>query len=86
MENFDKEIQEIEKQLEELKLKRKREERKNQIDIGIVSIIDDRLKLELLLNADDFSEEHIERLTKIANELQELLLDVYKDVNKGEKK
>lgn len=78
MENFDKEIQEIEEQLEELK--RKREERKNQIDIGVVSIIDDRLKLELLLNADDFSEEHIERLTKITNELQELLLDVYKEV------
>ena len=84
MENFDKEIQEIEEQLEELK--RKREERKNQIDIGVVSIIDDRLKLELLLNADDFSEEHIERLTKITNELQELLLDVYKNVNKGEEK
>ena len=84
MENFDKEIKEIEEQLEELK--RKREERKNQIDIGVVSIIDDRLKLELLLNADDFSEEHIERLTKIANELQELLLDVYKNVNKGEEK
>ena len=78
MENFDKEIQEIEEQLEELK--RKREERKNQIDIGVVSIIDDRLKLELLLNADDFSEEHIEKLTKITNELQELLLDVYKEV------
>ena len=78
MENLDKEIQEIEEQLE--KLKRKREERKNQIDIGVVSIIDDRLKLELLLNADDFSEEHIERLTKITNELQELLLDVYKEV------
>ena len=78
MENFDKEIQEIEEQLEELK--RKREERKNQTDIGVVSIIDDRLKLELLLNADDFSEEHIERLTKITNELQELLLDVYKEV------
>ena len=78
MENLDKEIQEIENQLEELK--RKREERKNQINIGVVSIIDDRLKLELLLNADDFSEEHIERLTKITNELQELLLDVYKEV------
>ena len=78
MGNLDKEIQEIEEQLEELK--RKREERKNQIDIGVVSIIDDRLKLELLLNADDFSEEHIERLTKITNELQELLLDVYKEV------
>ena len=78
MENLDKEIQGIEEQLEELK--RKREERKNQIDIGVVSIIDDRLKLELLLNADDFSEEHIERLTKITNELQELLLDVYKEV------
>ena len=78
MENFDKEIQEIEEQLEELK--RKREERKKQVDIGVVSIIDDRLKLELLLNEDDFSEEHIERLTKITNELQELLLDVYKEV------
>ena len=84
MENFDKEIQEIEEQLEELK--RKREERKNQIDIGVVSIIDDRLKLELLLNAEDFSEEHIEKLTKIANDLQELLLDVYKDINNEEVK
>ena len=84
MENLDKEIQEIENQLE--KLKQRQKERKEQTDIGVVSIIDDRLKLELLLNADDFSEEHIERLTKIANELQELLLDVYKDVNKGEEK
>ena len=70
MENFDKEIQEIEEQLE--KLKQRQKERKEQTDIGIVSIIDDRLKIELLLNADDFSEEHIERLTKIDNELQEL--------------
>ena len=84
MENLDKEIQEIENQLE--KLKQRQKERKEQTDIGVVSIIDDKLKLELLLNADDFSEEHIERLTKIANELQELLLDVYKDVNKEEEK
>ena len=84
MENLDKEIQEIENQLE--KLKQRQKERKEQTDIGIVSIIDDRLKIELLLNADDFSEGHIERLTKIVNELQELLLDVYKDVNKGEEK
>lgn len=78
MENLDKEIKEVEAKLEELK--QKREERKNQLNIGVISITDDRLKLELLLNADDFSEEHIERLTKITNELQELLLDVYKEV------
>ena len=78
MENLDKEIQEIEEQLEELK--RKREERKNQIDIGVVSIIDDRLKLELLLNADDFSEEHIERLTKITGGFRGLLFGVYVEV------
>ena len=78
MENLDKEIKEVEAKLEELK--QKREERKNQLNIGIISITDDRLKLELLLNAEDFSEEHIERLTKITNELQELLLDVYKEV------
>ena len=78
MENLDKEIQEIENQLE--KLKQRQKERKEQTDIGVVSIIDDRLKIELLLNADDFSEEHIERLTKITNDLQDLLLDVYKEV------
>ena len=84
MENLDKEIKEVEAKLEELK--QKREERKNQLNIGVISVIDDRLKLELLLNVEDFSEEHIEKLTKITNELQELLLDVYKDVNKGEEK
>ena len=84
MENLDKEIKEVEAKLEELK--QKREERKNQLNICVISITDDRLKLELLLNAEDFSEEHIEKLTKITNELQELLLDVYKDVNKGEEK
>ena len=84
MENLDKEIKEVEAKLEELK--QKREERKNQLNIGVISITDDRLKLELLLNAEDFSEEHVGKLTKITNELQELLLDVYKDVNKGEEK
>lgn len=78
MENLDKEIKEVEAKLEELK--QKREERKNQLNIGMISITDDRLKLELLLNAEDFSEEHIERLTKITNDLQDLLLDVYKEV------
>ena len=84
MENLDKEIQEIENQLEELKQRQK--ERKEQTDIGVVSIIDDRLKIELLLNKDDFSEEHIEKLTQIVNDLQELLLDVYKDINNEEAK
>lgn len=84
MENLDKEIQEIENQLEELKQRQK--ERKEQTDIGVVSIIDDRLKIELLLNKDDFSEEHIEKLTQIVNDLQELLLDVYKDINNEEVK
>ena len=76
MENLDKEIKEVEAKLEELK--QKREERKNQLNIGVISIADDRLKLELLLNAEDFSEEHIERLTQITNDLQNLLIDVYK--------
>lgn len=82
MENIEKQLEELEQQL--IALKQREKERKEQTNIGVISIIEDRLKMELLLNADDFSEEHIEKLTKITNELQELLLDVYKDVNKGE--
>ena len=78
MENLDKEIKEVEAKLEELK--QRKEERKNQLNIGMISITDDKLKLELLLNADDFSEEHLQRLTQITNDLQDLLLDVYKEV------
>ena len=82
MENIEKQLEELEQQL--IALKQREKERKEQTNIGVISIIEDRLKIELLLNANDFSEEHIEKLTKIANELQELLLDVYKNVNKGE--
>ena len=78
MENLDKEIKEVEAKLEELK--QRKEERKKQLNIGMISITDDKLKLELLLNADDFSEEHLQRLTQITNDLQDLLLDVYKEV------
>ena len=44
-----------------------------------IKISDDKLKIELLLSANDFSEKHIERLTQITNDLQGLLLDVYKN-------
>ena len=57
MENIEKEIKEVEAKLEELKQRKK--ERENQVDIGLISIINNKLKLELLLNVDDFSEEHI---------------------------
>lgn len=78
MENIEKQLDELEQQL--IALKQREKERKEQTNIGVISIIEDRLKMELLLNANDFSEEHIERLTQITNDLQDLLLDVYKDV------
>lgn len=78
MENIEKQLDELEQQL--IALKQREKERKEQTNIGVISIIEDRLKMELLLNANDFSEEHIERLIQITNDLQDLLLDVYKDV------
>jgi hypothetical protein len=84
---FNKQLEELNNKIENInneleKIKVRKEEREKAINIGVISILDDRLKLELLLNSDDFSEKHIQKLTKITNDLQDLLLDVY---NKEEK-
>jgi predicted transcriptional regulator len=80
--NFEKKINEIEDKIEKINKNMKEAENRkkiksNSLDIGIISIIDNRLKIELLLNQDDFSKEHLEKLKNIANDLQDLLLEIY---------
>ena len=80
--DFEKKISEIEEKIEKINKNMKDAENRkkiksNSLDIGIISITDDRLKIELLLNQDDFSEEHLEKLKNIANDLQNLLLEIY---------
>ena len=47
MENIEKQLEELEQQL--IALKQREKERKEQTNIGVISIIEDRLKMELLL-------------------------------------
>ncbi len=73
---LDEKIAEIDKKLEKLNEK----EKENKEPIGLISLIDGYINIELLLEEELFDEEKINKLQEIANQLQELMLEVQKGV------
>lgn len=73
---IDKKIAEIDKKLEKLNVK----EKENKEPIGLISLIDGYINIELLLEEELFDEEKMNKLQNIANQLQELMLEVQKGV------
>ena len=73
---IDEKIAEIDKKLE--KLNEKAIEDKS--PIGMISLIDGYINIELLLEEELFDEEKMSKLQDIANQLQELLLEIQKGV------
>lgn len=70
-------INEIDMKLEQLEEKKK--ENENKVDLGVLSIIDGAVRIDLLLPEEMFDEEKKQRLTKIAEDLQLLLVDIEKE-------
>ena len=73
---IDKKIAEIDRKLEKLNKKEDKE------PIGMISLINGYVNIELLLDEKLFDEEKMNKLMDIANQLQELLLEVQKGVEK----
>lgn len=73
---LDEKIAEIDKKLEKLNVK----EKEDKEPIGLISLIDGYINIELLLEEELFDEERMNKLQEIANQLQELMLEVQKGV------
>lgn len=69
-------IAEIDRKLEKLNKKEDKE------PIGMISLINGYVNIELLIDEKLFDEEKMNKLMDIANQLQELLLEVQKGVEK----
>ena len=75
---IDEKIAEIDKKLEKLNANAK----EDKTPIGMISLINGYINIELLIDEKLFDEEKMNKLMDIANQLQELLLEVQKGVEK----
>ena len=75
-------INAIDKKLEEIETNKK--ERENETPLGLISIVDGNIKLELLLDENLFDEENIKELERIATDIQKLVLQIQDKIDKGE--
>lgn len=90
MENLEKLIQEIDKRINvidsELEiLKQRKEESKDKIELGIISLLNDgNLHLELLMDKKWFDEQNMKDLSEAVGDIQKVLLKVQEKIEKGE--
>ena len=74
MNELNEKINAIDMKLEELdERKRKREE---SVNIGMISVLDGMVHIELLMDKDLFEEEDMKELKDVANKLQNMLLKI----------
>lgn len=73
---IDEKIAEIDKKLEKLNANTK----EDKTPIGMISLINGYVNIDLLLEEELFDEEKMNKLQDIANQLQELMLEVQKGV------
>ena len=74
MNELENKIKELDKKIADIKLRE--EEREESIPFGLISIVDDNLKLELLMSQDLFEEEDLKELEDILNNLQKLVIKI----------
>ena len=75
---IDEKIAEIDKKLEKLNANKKEDKE----PIGLISLINGYVNIELLIDEKLFDEEKMNKLQDIANQLQDLMLEVQKGVEK----
>ena len=73
---IDEKIAEIDRRLEKLNKKEDKD------PIGLISLINGYVNIELLIDEKLFDEEKMNKLQDIANQLQDLMLEVQKGVEK----
>ena len=71
---INEEIAEIDRKLEKLNKKEDKE------PIGMISLINGYVNIELLLDEKLFDDDKLKRLENIANQLQQLILDIQNDM------
>ena len=74
MNELENKIKELDKKIADVKLRE--EEREESIPFGLISIVDDNLKLELLMSQDLFEEEDLKELEDILNNLQKIVIKI----------
>lgn len=81
MNELEKKIQDLANQIKVIdqkveRIEQNKKERENEIPLGMISIVDGNIKMELLLSEELFNEEDMKELEKIAVDMQNLILKV----------
>ena len=76
LEQITEEIENIDKRLDEIA--RRKAEREEEIPFGLFSIVNNVVKIELLMDADLFKEEELKKLGEMADSMQEILIAIQK--------
>lgn len=81
MNELEKKIQDLANQIKVIdqkveRIEQNKKERENEIPLGMISIVDGNIKMELLLDENLFNEEDMKELEKIAVDMQNLILKV----------
>ena len=74
MQELTNKIHAIDNKLEQLDERKKQREEKT--DIGVISVLEGMVHVELMLDKDLFEEEDMEELKDVANKLQKILLKI----------
>ena len=78
MENLQRQIDEIVKRVNAID--NKIENKQDKAELGLISIANGKIMIELLLDEKLFNDNDLERLQKIAEDLQLLMLDIEKKI------
>lgn len=81
MNELEKKIQDLANQIKVIdqkveRIEQNKKERESEIPLGMISIVDGNIKMELLLSEELFNEEDMKELEKIAVDMQNLILKV----------
>lgn len=77
LEQITKELKNIDKKLDELEKKEKELDEEDGVPFGLLSLVEDHVKIELLMEEKLFTEEELNKLKDIAQEIQDMLIAVH---------
>ena len=82
MENLQRQIDEIVKRVGEIdnKMNDLKQRKEDKMELGLISITNGKITLELLLDEKLFDNNDMDRLQRIAEDLQSLMLDIEKKI------
>lgn len=86
--DLDKQIQDMTNKINAIgekleRIENNKKEREQETPLGMISIVDGNIKLELLLDEKLFDEENIKELERIATDIQKLVLKIQDKIDKG---